>query len=315
MRKNIVIIGTGGTIAGIQDNPERAEGYTSGALNAADLVKSIQETEKLSETADIKTEEFCNIDSCAMTPDIWLSLSLKTEAFLKDESTGGIVITHGTDTMEETAFFLALTVARECERQKKSVILTGAMHPATAKDADGPKNLIKAIELASSTDTVPGVHVVMNGQIYNPLRLVKTNPHDIDAFSEAVGAPDPCPCFDLRKITTLPSVEILDMYPGADLRLLKYVLEEVKPAGIVLSAPGNGTLTDKTVQTIRESSYKGIIFRASRTGRGPVTDALFDDKNISKKPANLLCAGDMTPQKVRVLLMLLLASGEFSKNN
>ena len=319
-RKTIVIIGTGGTIAGVAESSDPDAGYTSGALTANDLVEALpgSGSNEIKSRVNLRTEEFCNIDSCSMTPDLWLALAKRVNALISDDTVDGIVITHGTDTMEETAFFLYLTV-----NTHKSVIMTGAMLPATAANADGPGNLLCAIRLAC--EGAPGVSVVMNGTKYDPSRLVKNNPHATDAFTE-VGDSDAAALpeqivqkphapgfdticrYDISGISALKSVEIIDLYPGADPDILKYVLEEIRPGGIVLSCPGDGTLTPEVVDIIRQSSYRGTILRASRTGRGPVSERLFDDANIGKRPPNLLPTGDMTPQKARVLLMLSISA-------
>ena len=139
-KKHIVILATGGTIAGVGE-PGKNTGYVSGQISAADLVASVPE---LSEYAEITAEQICNVNSDDMTDKLWIKLSNRIADLQTDDSVDGIVVTHGTDTMDETAYFVSLTV--KCE---KAVIFTGSMKPATAKDPDGPANLLGAVRAAA----------------------------------------------------------------------------------------------------------------------------------------------------------------------
>ena len=139
-KKHIVILATGGTIAGVGE-PGKDTGYTSGQISAEDLVASVPE---LSEYAEISAEQICNVNSDDMTDKLWIKLSNRIAELQEDETVDGIVVTHGTDTMDETAYFISLTV--KCE---KSVIVTGSMKPATAKNPDGPQNLLGAVRAAA----------------------------------------------------------------------------------------------------------------------------------------------------------------------
>ena len=139
-KKRIVVLTTGGTIAGVGESGKDT-GYVSGQVPGRDLVASVPE---LAEYADVSVEEVCNINSDDITDRIWIALANRVKELQEDESVDGIVITHGTDTMDETAYFLSLAV--KCE---KPVIFTGSMKPSTAKNPDGPANLLGAGRVAA----------------------------------------------------------------------------------------------------------------------------------------------------------------------
>ena len=154
----LVLLATGGTIAGQANQPVDTIGYISGQIDIQTLV---QQTPGLSQLAYVHAEQFCQIGSEDMTPALWLSLGKRVAALLEQPDVDGIVILHGTDTLEETAYFLHLTV-----HSAKPVVLTGAMRPATALSADGPMNLYQAVQVAADAHSVgKGVLVVMENYI------------------------------------------------------------------------------------------------------------------------------------------------------
>lgn len=169
MRKpKVVILGTGGTIAGKAGSNTEMTGYQAGEIGIQTLINAVPE---MLEVADVTGEQFCNIGSFDMIDDIWLRLSRRVSELLQQLEVDGIVITHGTDTLEETAYFLNLTVKSE-----KPVVLVGAMRPATAMSADGPVNLLNAVALAGSQEAVgKGVLIAMNDQINGARDATKTN--------------------------------------------------------------------------------------------------------------------------------------------
>lgn len=141
-RPVIHLLATGGTIAGRAADPGEALAYAAGAIGAEELLASVPAAASL---AELRSETIAAIDSKDMTEHIWRKLAARTAAHLADPQTAGIIITHGTDTLEETAYFLQLTL-----RSPKPVVLTGAMRPATALSADGPANLLNAVRLAAA---------------------------------------------------------------------------------------------------------------------------------------------------------------------
>ena len=165
-KKKIVVLTTGGTIAGVGESGKDT-GYTSGALSGEALVASVPE---LADYAEVSVEEVCNINSDDMTDRIWIQLSRRVAELQEDESVDGIVITHGTDTMDETAYFLSLTV--KCE---KAVILTGSMKPATSKNPDGPANLLGAVRAAAKNKILVNFH-----GMYKPTGMNRTWPNQIN---------------------------------------------------------------------------------------------------------------------------------------
>lgn len=180
--KNIVILATGGTIAGKASSGTQMTGYTAGAYSVADLLAGVPE---LGELAHISGEQLCNIDSSSLTDALLLRLAQRCNELLAQEDVDGVVITHGTDTMEETAFFLNLTV-----KSAKPVVLVGAMRPATAVSADGPLNIINAVKVAvDAASAGQGVLVMMNDEIYSGRDVTKTNTANVATFKALNGGP------------------------------------------------------------------------------------------------------------------------------
>ncbi|MBX9222095.1 asparaginase, partial [Campylobacter coli] len=174
-KSRIAILGTGGTIAGFIDSTIATTGYTAGAIDIDVLIKAVPQIRDL---ADISWEQIANIDSSNMCDEIWLRLAKKI-AKLFAEGIDGVVITHGTDTMEETAYFLNLTI-----KSDKPVVLVGAMRPSTAISADGPKNLYNAVALVANKEAKnKGVMVAINDKILSARGVVKTHSLNVDAFS------------------------------------------------------------------------------------------------------------------------------------
>ena len=171
----VIVLSTGGTIAGQQPNTDKA-GYLPAKISIDELLKNIP---SIKQKASVQGEQIAAIGSYDMTVEIWIRLAKRiNEIFAKNEA-DGIVITHGTDTQEETAYFLNLTV-----RSDKPVVLTGAMRPATAISSDGPKNLYDAIVVAvDSSSKGKGVLLCFNENIYDAKNVVKTNTTSVNAFT------------------------------------------------------------------------------------------------------------------------------------
>lgn len=312
MKPKICILTTGGTIAGAAARSDALTGYRAGALGADELLAAVPE---IADVCAIESEEVAAIDSKDMTEAVWLHLAARIEAALA-AGAAGIVVTHGTDTLEETAYFLHLIVKSE-----KPVVLTGAMHPATALSADGPLNLLDAVRLAASPEAHgQGALVVLNGEIHSARDVQKVHTTAVQAFaSPDVGTlgrmEDGTPHFrrrvltrhtresefDLAGVTTLPYVPILYGHAGADARLARAAIES-GAAGIVHAGTGNGSIHEALLATLAAAAGKGIgVVRTSRTGAGAV---LFAESAYAD--AGFIDADTLPPAKARILLALAL---------
>ncbi len=307
----IKILATGGTIAGQGASADRTA-YTSGALPIKDLIAAVPGIDKV---ADITGEQIANVGSQDMTVAIWMKLNQRINEIYKNNEADGIVITHGTDTQEETAYFLSLTV-----RYDKPVVLTGSMRPATAISADGPKNLYDAVALAASKEAAnSGVLVVFSESIFSARDVVKTSTTHVEAFT----APNTGPIgeiydghvfmyeaplrrankntpFDITGMKTLPEVAIVELYADAPATGINaYVATGVK--GIVTGGLGNGNLNKVNTAAVESAVKKGtVVVRASRVPSGSVT--LLDETDDEK--LGTIVSDNLLPQKARILLML-----------
>ena len=311
---NIVMIGTGGTIAGSASAANQTAHYKAGALSIETIVSSVPAIETL---ANLTMVSFSQIDSSEMNQKLWLKLAQFVNQLLDKEEVDGIVITHGTDTMEETAYFLNLTV-----KSDKPVVLTGAMLPASATSADGPMNLYAAVTTAASPEMKGNdVSICMNQELISARYATKTNTFKEDTFGgkdEGIlgyvqnGKVDLYQKslkkhtfeteFDVSNLLSLPSVEIYYEYGGADPGILGYILDTIKPDGLIIAGSGDGNTADRIGEMLQVASNKIIISRASRTGDGIVIrNGEFDDDRYGTVAANNLNA-----QKARILLMLAL---------
>lgn len=214
--KNIVILATGGTIAGAGEQGKDI-GYKSGSIKAQALIDAIPE---LKNVANICVEQFCNINSDDITSEIWIDLAKRIQELLLRKDVDGIVVMHGTDTMEETAFFLSLVLSA-AETAAKPVILTGSMRPATAAEPDGPANLLFAVKSALSCPNVflepvilearsadrnhnvsckhlaigsSDVYIAFAGKLMNTRSVQKIHANDLDAFAELSCPPHELSC-------------------------------------------------------------------------------------------------------------------------
>lgn len=307
-RPRVLVLATGGTIAGSAASPEDVTGYRSGAIGIDELLSAVPE---LGAFADVRGEQLCNIDSKDMTDEILIRLAARVNEILAGNEADGIVITHGTDTMEETAFFLSLTV-----KTTKPVVLTGAMLPATARDADGPRNLLDAVRTAAHPGSADkGVLVVINGKIFAAKEVTKIHTTKIDAFA----APDfgplghvdengvafertpNLPRLHFSAESSLPRVDILYGHEGDDGTLVEAALR-AGAKGIVYAGMGNGSIPAKAEKALAKASGKGIVVvRASRANSGPVLPAA-----PSYAAAGFIDGSVLNPQKARVLLRLAL---------
>lgn len=314
-KPNIYILATGGTIAGTGASAT-SSGYTAGQVAIHSLIDAVPEMKNL---ANITGEQVVNIGSQDMNNEVWLTLAKRVNELLATDSVDGIVITHGTDTMEETAYFLNLTV-----HSNKPVVLTGAMRPSTAISADGPLNLYNSVATAAHPSSVGrGVMVVMNGLILGAHGTQKMNTLSVQTFQDPDGGPlgyvynsEPRwllstlkkhtteSVFDVTGLTELPKVGIVYAYSNIDADVLDPFLEKKNHyEGLVHAGLGNGNYHKNVFPKLLDARKEGIlVVRSSRLPTGPTT--LYDE--VDDEKYEFVASWELNPQKARVLLMLAL---------
>jgi L-asparaginase len=311
----VVVLSTGGTIASLYD-PESG-GYAP-ALTGKDLISAVP---GINDLARLEVEQISNIASTDMTPALWLTISRRSEALLARADVAGVVVTHGTDTLEETAFFLDLTVVSD-----KPVILVGAQRAASESDSDGPRNLGDAVRVAVSEAALGmGTLVVMNGEINAAREVTKTHTIRVETFRSLeygrLGTVDPdgvrfyrAPL--RRQSIPLPSdielgrVEIVSTYAGADGRVVRGLMGLGGLDGLVVEAAGVGNLAGAlfdAIAEVREAGIPVVVSTRVNTGR---TLPLYAGKGSGVSLGEIGCifADNLSPQKARVMLLAALAA-------
>ena len=297
-KPNIHILATGGTIAGTGSSATGTS-YTAGQVAIGALLDAVPE---IKDIANVTGEQIVRIGSQDMNDEVWLTLAKKINELLKRPDIDGIVITHGTDTMEETAYFLNLTV-----KSDKPVVLVGAMRPSTALSADGPLNLYNAVVTAAAKESKDkGVLVAMNGLILGAESTVKMNTVDVQTFqapnSGALGYVLNGQVFynqvTLKKHTTQSVFDVTHLTSDMVTPLLTHGYKGIIHAGV-----GNGNIHKNIFPVLTDARRKGIlVVRSSRVPTGPTTlDAEVDDAKYQ-----FVASQELNPQKSRVLLMLAL---------
>ncbi|SAL86048.1 L-asparaginase [Caballeronia terrestris] len=310
----ILVLATGGTISGTAD-PRSAIGYNSGNVLGQDLVRGVLGIEKL---ANISAEQISNVGSQDMSDKIWFQLARRIQEAFDRNEVDGVVITHGTDTVEETAFFLQNVL-----RSDKPVVLVGSMRPGGSTSADGPGNLYEAVEVAASPKSQGrGVLVVMNDQIHGPRWITKTNTTAVQAFASpnagAIGYVDPAsvrfvtpPPQSARNVLGLPAggqlprVEIVYAHSNMDGQQIDHAISD-GAKGIVLAGEGDGDASKEALAALDRAAKKGIVVvRSTRVMSGFVNRnvEVDDDKR------GFVVSLDLNPQKARLLTQLLIANG------
>ncbi len=296
---NIRILATGGTIAGEADPASDGTRYRAGVRPVAALLAAVPGLDGI---ARLDAEQILALDSKDMGPDDWLHLLSAARRALADAQVDGLVILHGTDTLEESAYFLHLALPAG-----KPVVLTGAMRPADHPEADGPANLRAAVSLAASAGAADkGVLVVMNAQAHGARDLIKARTTGLDAFEAgqpwATSRPDGR--FATLTPSILPRVDILPGYAGAPAMLIDACVAD-GARGLVLALTGHGSVPTAWEPALLRARTQGVaILRASRCSGPVIRNANADDDG-----AGWLTAGDLPPPKARVALMLALAAG------
>jgi L-asparaginase len=312
-KPNIVILATGGTIAGAAATGTQSA-YTSGAVTIDAMLNAVPGIKDL---ANIKGEQVANVGSQDMSFDIMLTVAKRINQLLPGKDVDGIVITHGTDTMEETAFFLNLVV-----KSDKPVVLVGSMRPSTAVSADGPLNLYNAVAVAGDPRSKGrGVLVVMNDWIHGAHSLTKTSTTDVQTFMSplrglvgvtAYGKNDFYNIppwkhttgseFNIANVTKLPRVDVVfacaDMSPDL---IDASVNNGAK--GIVIAGVGNGNMNKASVEAAARAAKKGVVVvRASRVATGLVGRNV----EVNDDELGFVASDELNPQKSRILLTLAL---------
>ena len=315
-RPTVVILSTGGTIASRYD-PDK--GGLVPALSGSELVEAVPE---LAEAAQVQVEQIPNIGSADMTPDIWLKLAQRANEVLSRDDVTGVVVTHGTDTLEETAYFLDLTV-----RSSKPVIMVGSQRAASYPDTDGPRNLLNAVRVAVSPEAVEmGTLVVMNGQINAAREVTKTNTIARETFRTlefgALGvanlggvrfyrAPLRRQTIPLANDARLGRVEMVPHYAGADGRLVRALLNDDEPpplAGLVIAATGLGHVSASMHDAIQEARDRNIpVVISTRVYTGRLMPLYAGKgKGVDLRELGCVLADNLSPQKARILLIVAL---------
>ncbi|WP_249670515.1 type II asparaginase [Bacillus altitudinis] len=309
---NIKVLATGGTIAGSSDSNTDTTGYKSGALGIDKVIASVPQ---LKDIANVTGEQVANVGSENVDNALLLKLAKRVNQLLNDDQVDGIVVTHGTDTLEETAYFLHLVV-----KSNKPVVVVGSMRPASAISADGPLNLYHAVKIASTKEAKgKGVMVTLNDRIASARFITKTNTTTTDSFksleqgyigevagevvsfyNEPTRKHTADSEFDISKLKELPQVDILYGYQNDQ----KYVYDAAVKAGakgIVVAAAGNGTMSTEAINGATDAVKKDVVIvRSSRAGNGIVTHEKMDDEH------HFVSSDSLNPQKARILLMLAL---------
>ncbi|MCP1994594.1 type II asparaginase [Flavobacterium sp. HSC-61S13] len=307
----IIILATGGTIAGSGESATKAA-YTAGKVPIDDLLNAVPQIHNYGK---ISGEQIASIGSQDMNIATWLKLTKRiNEIFAKDEA-DAVVVTHGTDTQEETAYFLDLTVMSD-----KPVVIVGAMRPSTAMSQDGNRNLLDAIVVAADPKSVgKGVLVAMNEKVFDARDVTKTSTTDLETFKSKNFGPvgliydgkvqyyyqslrSPLKKFDVTKLNSLPQVEIIYGYADANPNSV-YCVTNSGPKGVVYAGMGNGNFNAPVGKALAEAAKKGIIVcRSGRAGSGRITL----DNEVKDAELGFVVSDDLNPQKARVLLMLSL---------
>jgi L-asparaginase len=315
---NVVVLATGGTIAGAAGSDVQS-GYTSGQVGVEELLAAVPQARKL---ANLSGEQISNIGSQDMNDEVWIKLAIRVNELLAKPDVTGVVITHGTDTIEETAYFLNLVV-----KSNKPVVLTASMRPSTALSADGPLNFFNAVAVAANPQAVGrGVMVVLNDWIHGAASLTKTSTTavqtfmsplsgllgtvaygEIEWYRSPIGKNTTSSDFAVDKSTVLPRVDVIMATENMDGVLIN-AAAAAGAKGIVIAGVGNGNMTAPALNALAAQVKRGVVgVRSSRVTTGQV------GRNVEVKDdsLNFVASLGLNPQKARVLLRLaLLRTGD-----
>ncbi|AVS78128.1 asparaginase [Paracidovorax avenae] len=280
----ILVLGTGGTIAGTAGNAEDNIGYTAAQVGIDQLLAAVPGLERAAGGARLESEQVAQIDSKDMDGAVWRALALRCEDALADPGVRAVVVTHGTDTLEETAWFLHRVLAGA---RDKPVVLVSAMRPATALAPDGPQNLLDAVAVAA-TPGARGVVAVAAGEVHGAQRVQKVHPYRLHAFASgeagplgwveegrvrlAAGWPAAEPSESsaeaaaalkaLRSGAEWPRVEVVVSHAGASGRMVDLLVAD-RVHGLAVAATGNGTLHHQLQAALERAQAAGVAVRVA----------------------------------------------------
>lgn len=306
----IVILGTGGTMAGTSALAADNVGYGAGQIGVAQLLAGVPQLA----ARRLEAEQVAQIDSKDMDHMVWQQLAMRVAHHLARPEVAGLVVTHGTDTLEETAYFLQRVLA-----PTKPVVLTAAMRPATALLADGPQNLLDAVTLAAEPGA-QGVVAVLAGRVHGPVAVRKQHPYRLDAFDSADAGPlarieegvvrrlrawPAGLALGLARVMAPPErwprVAVVASHAGAEGEVVD-ALVALGARGLVVEGTGNGTVHHALEAALLRAVDAGVaVLRATRCSGGGV---------VGSPPGALPSAGELTPAKARIELMLRLMAAE-----
>jgi L-asparaginase len=324
----VVLLATGGTIA-MKIDPEKKAPVP--AISGEDLVATVPEIAKV---ARIEVKNLSNVPSDYMDPERWVGLARAAEEALARKEVAGVIVSHGTDTLEETGFFLDLTVQSD-----KPIVLIGAQRNASEKDFDGPRNLLNAARICISPEALgKGAMIVLNNQINAAREATKTNTSSVETFQSGdfgfLGYADVDRVVFYRTPTRrqrvplarprdekagaaakLPPVEIVSMYGGADGRLLRAAVAN-GARGVIVQALGWGNMNVPMYEAVAEAIKKGVpVVVSTRVPNGRVLPVYgFQGGGKTTKDLGAVFADDLSPQKARILLMLALQTTSDSRD-
>lgn len=320
--KKLLVLGTGGTIAGTASNAADNIGYTAAQVGVAQLLAAVPALSGVLRGHDLHSEQVAQLDSKDMRFEVWLALAQRVAHHLAQADVSGVVITHGTDTLEETAYFLH-TVLPPALINTKPVVLTCAMRPASAQTPDGPQNLMDAVAVALT----PGAHGVVAacaGTVHSGVDVQKAHTYKVDAFSSGDAGPlayveegqvrlmrnwplalidqGRVAIKDIPDVTTWPRVEIVMNYAGCGGEVVDALLrpaDDVAPLrGLVVAGTGNGTMHVDLEASLRRAIKAGVkVVRATRCAQGRVLPIAHSEFAHSE---------GLSPVKARVALLLVL---------
>jgi L-asparaginase len=311
--KRVRVLATGGTIAGAQASATDY-GYKSGAYDVNTLISAVPNLDKL---ATITGEQVANIGSQDMNDEVWLKLAKRLGEVQKSPDVDAVLITHGTDTLEETAYFLSLVT-----KSTKPVVMVGSMRPATATSADGPANIYNGVAAAIDPGyAARGVLVSLNDQIHYARNVVKTDTTSLQTFASLNRGPaglvntgkvywfektdtkqGPSSEFSVDGVAKLPRVDILYAHANMSADLIDSAVKN-GAQGIVIAGVGDGNMTTPAIDALTKAAKSGVVVvRSTRLPMGIVlrNNEVDDDK------LGFVASGELNPPKSRVLLLLAL---------
>ena len=319
-KPNIVVIGTGGTIAGRGANATDTSAYNCSVLAIDEILSAIPEASSL---ANLSAEQLLQTGSENFNEQHLLMIGKRVSEVLKDDAVDGVILTHGTDTIEETAYFLHLTL-----KSVKPVVVVGSMRPLSAMSSDASLNLYNAIAVAiHPSSRGKGTLVVANEEIHTARDVIKSNSFKLEAFRSPYGAlgyvTQGMPRYyrtpsrdhtvftpwSIDEIELLPKVDVVYAYGALESELVRVITADAN--GLVFAGTGNGNIADHMVEPLRQATRRGLhVVRASRTGSGVVI------RNGSQPDDDYdwIVVDDQPPQKARILLMLAMLNHPDSRS-